>query len=95
MDVFYNATEDVWRVLDIIGGQTRLMIDSSGNVGINQLATLTSPLDINGNRLRLRTGKTPASASDTGNQGEICWDSNYLYVCTATNTWRRMAHATW
>ena len=21
--------------------------------------------------------------------GQICWDANYIYVCTATNTWKR------
>jgi len=39
--------------------------------------------------------KTPASASDTGIAGQICWDSSYIYVCTATNTWKRVAIATW
>ena len=55
----------------------------------------TSALDINSDKIRLRTAKTPASASDTGNAGDICWDASYLYICTATNTWRRIAHSTW
>ena len=33
----------------------------------------------------------PSSESDTGTAGDIVWDSNYVYVCTATNTWKRMA----
>jgi hypothetical protein len=37
--------------------------------------------------------KTPASATDTGTAGEIAWDSSYFYVCTATNTWTRIALA--
>ena len=37
----------------------------------------------------------PSSASDTGTTGEIRWDANYMYVCTATNTWKRVAVATW
>lgn len=52
-------------------------------------------LDIGGKILRLRYSKTPSSASATGNVGEICWDSNYLYICTANNTWRRVAHSSW
>lgn len=39
--------------------------------------------------------KTPASASDTGTTGEIAWDSNYIYACVATNTWKRAALASW
>lgn len=37
----------------------------------------------------------PASASATGEQGEIAWDAGYIYVCTADNTWKRAALATW
>jgi hypothetical protein len=39
--------------------------------------------------------KTPASAGDTGSAGQIAWDSSYIYVCTASNTWKRVAIATW
>lgn len=49
----------------------------------------------NADVLRLTISKTPASASDTGNAGEICWDSNYVYVCVAANTWKRAALSTW
>lgn len=37
----------------------------------------------------------PASASATGSAGQIAWDADYIYVCTATNTWKRVAIATW
>jgi len=37
----------------------------------------------------------PTSATDTGVIGEIRWDASYMYVCTATNTWKRSAIATW
>jgi len=45
--------------------------------------------------LNIATQKTPASATDTGVKGDICHDTGYIYVCTATNTWRRAAIATW
>ena len=38
---------------------------------------------------------TPASASATGTVGTMSWDANYIYICTATNTWKRVAIATW
>jgi hypothetical protein len=41
------------------------------------------------------TAYTPASASATGNAGTISWDASYIYVCTAANTWKRVAIATW
>lgn len=37
----------------------------------------------------------PSSASDTGTTGEIRIDANHIYICTATNTWKRVAIATW
>lgn len=39
--------------------------------------------------------KTPASAGASGIAGEICWDANYLYVCVATNSWKRIAIGAW
>lgn len=73
---------------------TPFVVDANGNLGIGT-TTPTQPLDIAGNKLRLRTSNTPASATATGSAGEICWDASYLYICTATNTWRRIAHSTW
>jgi hypothetical protein len=36
----------------------------------------------------------PASGSDTGTAGQIAYDSSYLYVCVAANTWKRSALGT-
>lgn len=38
---------------------------------------------------------TPASAAATGTTGTIAWDASFIYVCVATNTWKRVAIATW
>ena len=37
----------------------------------------------------------PASATATGTKGDIAYDSEYMYVCTDTNTWKRTALTTW
>jgi len=37
----------------------------------------------------------PASASATGTAGTMRWDADYIYVCTATDTWKRVGIATW
>lgn len=81
-----------WRVNS--GTTLAMGVTETGNVGIGTTSP-TALLDINSDILRLRTSKTPSSASDTGNAGDICWDSSYLYICTATNTWKRVAIATW
>ncbi|SFJ15599.1 hypothetical protein [Planctomicrobium piriforme] len=68
----------------------------SGNSKTGILTTSpTAPLDVNGDSIRIRTAKTPSSATDTGNAGDVCWDSSYVYICVATNTWKRAALSTW
>ena len=76
-------------------GQSNSLILEGPSVGVNLASGTTAPLDINGNTIRLRTPRTIASSTATGNAGEICWDANYLYVCTATNAWKRMALSSW
>lgn len=81
-------------VIEATTNSPRLVVLSSGNVGVGT-ASPTAKLDVNGDTIRLRTSKTPSSSSDTGNAGDVCWDSNYLYVCVAANTWKRAALSTW
>jgi hypothetical protein len=71
-------------------------IDSSGRLLIGTSSDSGGALlQVNGNRIRIATANTPASAGATGATGEIAWDADYIYVCTATNTWKRTAIATW
>ena len=44
---------------------------------------------------RAKVVGVPSSATATGTQGQIAFDASYLYICTATNTWKRVAIATW
>jgi len=37
----------------------------------------------------------PASATTPGAAGQIAWDANYLYICTAASTWKRAALSNW
>ena len=74
----------------------RARIDSSGRLLVGTSSDSGGALlQVNGDRIRIGTAKTPASATATGTAGEICWDANYIYVCTATNTWKRSAISTW
>jgi hypothetical protein len=36
----------------------------------------------------------PATSSSAGTTGTITWDSNYIYVAVAPNTWKRAALST-
>ncbi len=70
-----------------------MRLDATG-LGIGT-SSPSEKLDVNGDAIRVRTSQTPASASATGSAGTICWDTSYIYVCTATNTWVRASLATW
>lgn len=39
--------------------------------------------------------QTPASAASTCTINQVAIDTGFLYVCTATDTWKRVAIATW
>lgn len=57
--------------------------DTSGNAATATVAT------------RVSDAAAPASATATGTAGEVRYDSSFIYVCVATNTWVRSALATW
>jgi hypothetical protein len=65
-----------------------LLLDVRNN-GVSKHA-----VDLNGNIIE-KVPTTPASATAAGVQGTICWDANYVYVCVATNTWKRSTLGSW
>ena len=90
-----NANRDRDTKIMADNGNVVLHVDAGDNtVGIGTTSP-TCALDIASTSIRVRNSSTPSSASDTGAQGEIRWDANYLYVCVATNTWKRIAIDTW
>ena len=40
-------------------------------------------------------GTPPSSSNAAGAAGAVIIDDNYIYICTATNTWKRVAISTW
>lgn len=43
----------------------------------------------------LASSTAPTTAGSAGTAGQIAYDSNYIYVCVATNTWKRASLASW
>jgi hypothetical protein len=41
--------------------------------------------------LTVLNGDVPTTSKSAGIAGQITSDQNYLYVCTAQNTWKRVA----
>ena len=63
-------------------------LNSTGITTINQLTVAN-------NQLRITTTDTVASNSATGLQGQISYDTDYIYVCVANNVWKRATLASW
>ena len=63
-------------------------LNSTGITTINQLTVAN-------NQLRITTTDTVASNSATGLQGQIRYDTDYIYVCVANNVWKRATLASW
>lgn len=95
--VTFNVADRIFNIGNGVAGNLRsdaLTILKNGNLGIGT-ANPTAFLDVNSNTIRLRTAKTPASSTAAGNTGDIAWDNDYIYVCVATNTWKKVLISTW
>jgi hypothetical protein len=67
------------------------------NVAANITTTgvsISQALTVAGNTIIGHT-YIPSTAASTGTAGQIVWDSNYVYVCVAANTWKRANISTW
>lgn len=64
-------------------GTERFLINADGSVSANT------------DTLRIAIPKTPASADAACSQGDVAWDSNYIYVCVASNSWKRARIRGW
>jgi hypothetical protein len=81
------------------GGNGNIIIDAAGTALylnlLNAKPVYSSGL-IRAPSFRLSALNTaPANAGDTGTLGEIRFVDGFIYVCTASNTWKRVAIATW
>ena len=84
----------IYGVFSGIPANQILSLGGGGKVGIGTVSP-TAKLDINSDIIRIRTAKTPATSGAAGNQGDMCWDAGFLYICVATNTWMKATVATW
>lgn len=61
----------------------------------NNSVTRQDVLSVSPSAYTIHNGNAPASAAASGVAGTIAWDTGFIYVCTATNTWKRAALSTW
>ena len=66
------------------------LFDANGNVNATTLQINSNTIFDASAYLYLKMA-TPANSGVSGVAGQTSWDSNYIYVCTAPNTWKRVA----
>jgi hypothetical protein len=77
-----------------IGGTLTLGSTSISTSGITT-GTILSTGTVAASFLATDPSGAPVSSSAAGILGSIVADANYIYVCTATDTWKRVAISTW
>jgi hypothetical protein len=79
----FGATQNV-RIINDANGQLTVNTATGGNLQVNANGIFTTgSFHVN--------LTTPSSSSAPCTAGQIGADANYIYVCVATNTWRRSA----
>ena len=89
-DVRFYAYSDSYSFLgewlDIIRSNGHVLVNKGGSDdGVNQLQV--------GGTVSIQSA-APSSSTASGVQGTVTWDSNYIYICVATNTWKRVSIST-
>jgi len=83
----------------IIGIQNALQVlplTTYSTASANWQSTFTTVLENSGTWVYpVSSTKNPSLSTDEGVQGQIFWDTNYIYVCIDTNTWKRVSIASW
>lgn len=82
--VFASCRDDGSYYRTVLG-----MKRSNGYIGLG-MKVPTRKLDIDSERIRLRSNYTPASSTAPGFKGDICYDENYMYRCYEDNKWGRV-----
>jgi len=103
VDLTLVATKNI----DSTGSQVLVKSTQATLIYTNSDSTLSTEIGAKSGKCALK-GKTlnilnvggvqqtaPSSAADTGLVGDVRICSDAIYVCTATNTWKKVAIATW
>lgn len=99
----FNGGDGVEVKQDQASGDFQLRMDHTtpAVIEINSIDTkVKTTLQVTGdttllNELYLPAPTVPPAGASPGLAGQISWDANYIYVCIALNTWKRVAISTW
>lgn len=81
----------------LVGNSKIAVVDgATGNTSYVTVANLlgNSAANVAVRATRLLSA-VPATSSSNGTSGDATYDSSFIYVCTATNIWKRASLTTW
>jgi hypothetical protein len=85
----YGELDENFR--DLLEDTTLQRVLNNDNVS-NSTITVTG---VTTNSIVISTPTIPSTNSSAGEKGQIAYDSGFVYVCVANNTWRRAALTSW
>ncbi|MCS5592949.1 MAG: hypothetical protein NZ730_00060 [Porticoccaceae bacterium] len=105
-DVIFRVGTGVAEVFRIDQSEDSMLLNTDSKVQFRDTATsinspsadvlqITAPTLEVSNDLVLEGPTVPASAGATGTAGQISWDADFIYICVAADTWKRVAISTW
>jgi hypothetical protein len=78
----------------IVLSNTKSISSTTGAVVISGGLGVAGNINIGGN-LTVSNVYVPTASNSTGTTGQITWDGDYVYICIATDTWKRANISTW
>lgn len=72
-----------------------LLNQNLANQAVTESFRIDSGADPRFARRPIFASLAPDSPIASGIAGQLAWDTNYIYLCVATNTWKRAALAVW
>lgn len=96
-----GAAATVASGLNVSGGQVTIAGAATvgGSVSVVGVSNFDTTMSVAGKLfvaqpVVISTGNAPTASGASGIIGSIAWDTSYLYVATANNTWKRVALST-
>jgi hypothetical protein len=85
-DTTIQVNDSIPSIIANVNGSTALTLSSSAATFVGDIIGTGSLASI--------VNTTPASSSAAGTKGQIAYDSSFIYVCVAANTWVKFAITT-
>jgi len=87
----FDETDDKFKAFTATSEPTTTV--DTGDAGFAFADIEAGTVEANGNLIGAMRmgGSAPLSGTDTGTAGDLRFDSGFLYICTASNTWKRVA----